>query len=887
MWSVAMAQLRTDVRRSLATFVAVLLSVTAFCVLFSSATTQRLQTTQTVADNFRGSYDIVVRPSGARTSLEADKGLLRPNYLAGAGGGISLQAWRDVQALPGTEVAAPVAMVGIITPEEARQTVDISDAVADSDRVLLRYRIEVTTRQGTFAHPGQSGYAYVGRDVQGSQAAPRYTPGAESPCPPRVMPNTPSQKALVTAPFSFCVPRAGDGKPQTAEFGVAPWPYLVAAIDPAAEAALLNLDGAVTEGRYLTAEDDLVPEQREGNVITAPRTIPALISREQPPLDFQGTVHLERLPPEALPLYREAVGRPDAGALDRALGHIPGTALPDRVVSAADVWASTAAQRPTAQSYHHSAAVSAARRVLPGDVRGVVEADGSLRVEGVEPGRMPYVAPATSMDDALRPLRIREFSAALLPVGAFDPSHLTEAGPGASVLPLETYRMQEVLPADDATRAVIGPRLGWDLNIRGYLQQPPTLLIPLAALADITDMGSAPISAIRVRAKGVTGMDPVSRERIRALAEDIQRTTGLDVDITAGTSLARQTVHLPATSHGTPALNLTELWSKKGVAVEIVDAIDVKSAVLLGLIIVSGIFAVAISATASVAARRRELAILAAVGWRRRRLLGMILLQFAVLAVTAGLMGAVAGWPIARASSVGYDWRSALLAIPTALAITMLSGLVSALGGAKTRPMVALRPIEVGRRRLTPLGHHGPLAVGLGLLLGRPSRLILASMAVALGAAAFTILEAIVRAFDGRIIGTLLGEVVSVQARTPDRIAAVCLVGLGVISVVLVLFLGALESARTYATLQALGWRAPRLVVTVAVQGLLIGLLGSCLGAALGLVGIRILGGSWTRAALMTSAGVAAVALMATVFVALVPALAVLRHDPARSLVRD
>ena len=43
-----------------------------------------------------------------------------------------------------------------------------------------------------------------------------------------------------------------------------------------------------------------------------------------------------------------------------------------------------------------------------------------------------------------------------------------------------------------------------------------------------------PISSVRVQVAGITGMDPVSQDRVRLVAEQINAATGLDVDITIG-----------------------------------------------------------------------------------------------------------------------------------------------------------------------------------------------------------------------------------------------------------------------------------------------------------------------------------------------------------------
>src|SRR4030095_5194303 len=64
-----------------------------------------------------------------------------------------------------------------------------------------------------------------------------------------------------------------------------------------------------------------------------------------------------------------------------------------------------------------------------------------------------------------------------------------------------------------------------------------------------------------------------------------------------------------------PRLPLSEYWSKKGVAVAIVRAADRKSLVLLGLVLLVCVMFLANAVAAAVRDRRRELGILACLGW--------------------------------------------------------------------------------------------------------------------------------------------------------------------------------------------------------------------------------------------------------------------------------
>ena len=109
-----------------------------------------------------------------------------------------------------------------------------------------------------------------------------------------------------------------------------------------------------------------------------------------------------------------------------------------------------------------------------------------------------------------------------------------------------------------------------------------------------------------------------TQARLRLVAQEIYQRTGLQVDITEGSSPAPVTVTDPAGKYGRPQLQLTEMWSRKGAAELISSAIDQKTRLLMLLVLILGSVFTASAVAASVRTRRPELAVLACTGWPRR-----------------------------------------------------------------------------------------------------------------------------------------------------------------------------------------------------------------------------------------------------------------------------
>lgn len=950
----ALAQARGGWRRSLAAFLATFTAVTSFVLLTGAATTQRLEATHTLEANFRGAYDILVRPAGSTTPLEAENAQVRSTFLSGVYGGITLDQVDQIEQVPGTEAAAPIVMLGT-TNVPVALSLDIDDLIpTDQERAVVRFSTDAVARNGHLTLPAQTGYLYVTRqpftfgdhvvhNEDGSTSLMHDTAIEEVDGVPRypcfLRPESFESYGEVDRTLACYSLASREGRPgwlfaerRAALPVVMSYPITVAAVDPDAESRLLGLDDAVVAGRPLTAADTWT-----GGVYHPPplaQTLdepaffgegshrpyaPALLALGESP-DFALRFTLQALPPAAA----ESWVRIDTstGLQEHALlreAPVVGAAQ-TRSIEGAEIYERVIAGVPPSEGWVENdrwdvepvptASLHVFDMMRAGEV-GFAPGTPLTALQAADPELDSALRPTLTMaDTAFRPVRtfragLREVSSqacelspdacyhglGLQVVGHFDPTRLREGGELGRV-PLETYTAADLLPADDATRAVTGDSLRSDLNPAGYAQMPPSLVIPIAALPMFeatrgeVPIGDAPVSAVRVRVADITDFSDASLERIRLVAERIQHATGLDVDIMVGTSQLPQRVELPATRRGVPALHLDEMWSKKGVAVMIRDAVDAKSVLLFGLILASSALTLAVVARSSVAARRRELGVLKASGWPASQLTGALLVEAGLVGLAAGAVGAVVAWPLTALFGVAFDPVRALVAIPTAVVLSVLASLPAAIDAGRLSPIAALTPPVVGGRRAL-LRVRGPVGLGVVTALRRPGRLLAGSLAVALGVGSLVFLLTIAQQFAGAVVGTVLGDAIAVQVRSADIAAAIMLAVMALIAVGVILFLGLTEDARGYASLSASGWRDGALGVAVVAQGVLIALVGTLVGVgAAHLTLDQVVGvpapGVWQLGGMI---GGAAVVLAGVV--ALAPALSLRRLPIARLLARD
>lgn len=872
-----LSQLRFRRRRTATLGVGILLAAVSFTLLTSAVQTSALEVRGSVAENWQTAYHILVRPQDSFTDLEREQGLVRENYLSGIFGGITREQYRQILAMRGVEVAAPIANLGYIAPY-ARIPINIEDVLTEDPVQLYRLRYSWSAERGLSRYPGATDYVYFTRAnplVAGDYGPREVVPGREEsldvcgsfnrrldsvrPAGPFDMSEGVTSRLQC---FSSLSPEAAALNLSDLPAGTAgsvtsgQYPVLVAAIDPVQEDRLLHLDDALVSGRPLVGGEGAALEPTAGSDVLV-RTVP-VIAATKVYVDEVLRVRIERLEPPAGTDVAQVL------ASDEAFQFV--TQLPGRPVGAREfepgpiyeqLLERYSTSSPNTNGYWSSSSVR---------YRTLV--DGSLAPLPVRnPDSVwenPYVGDLTmntaNSDTQFRRLLPHAYAGdgmveddvsplpGLRIVGRYDPERLPGFNP-LSRVPLETYYPPRAEPADAASRQALGDRpLLSTMNLGGYIAQPPLILTTLEAAGVLFDAEEfqganeqAPISVIRVRVAGATGPDAVSRERIRQVATAIVGETGLAVDITAGSSPQPQVIQLPEGLYGRPPLALEEGWVKKGVAVEILTAVDRKSLALFVLVLVVSSLFLANGAFASVRARRSEIGTLLCLGWPQRRIFVVVLGELALTGLLAGLLGTGLAAGLVRLLSLDMPLLQALLVAPVSVALAVVAGLVPAWRAASSIPLDAVRPqvLDSGWTRSV----RGLAMMGAANLVRVPGRTLVAAVSLLISVTAMTVLLAINLAFQGDLIGTLLGTLISVQVRAVDYLAVACAIVLGGLSVGDVLFLNLRERASELVTLRSAGWRESHLARLVALEGLGIGLLGSLPGVGIGMTLALLVGG--------------------------------------------
>ena len=912
MGRLAWLQARFRPARTLALIAGVLVAATAFTVLTAASRTAQLRTAGEVSAHYVPAYDILVRPQGARTVVENQTGTVQPDFLWGIYGGITMAQYHQIQQVPGVQVAAPIAMVGYAQLQTAMFVPVPAAALAGSGRQLYRISTTWVSDSGASRVTQPPGYLYV--TPLPLVANPYGTPNTDGTGPGCDTGNSPPPRTnpfgAAAQSYTACWSRVNqDGQPpppggvvNDTEAGyLVTWtvPVLMAAIDPDAEAELDGLNKAVVSGGYLK-------ENEVGNGVT----LPVLVSSDSGMSEYAQTTLQQITAPPAMPDMNAAWASAQASAPGRTVATVRTTAQQayTAVLKGLETTAIVRQLGPGRQSVSTGTAFTGYWSVGPVDYQPATAGALTAR-QVVNPPSVWFTgtqAPVAMDDEDTQYRTVTSHVnvnaqnappgglpvAALVKVaGVFDPARIKSFDP-LSRVPLGAYRPLTVAPATLASRrALHGGGLVPNQNLGGLVSQPVNLITTLSALPALENTrfftgvhAADPISVIQVRVAGVTGPGALSRERINTVAQQIAQRTGLDVDIVDGSSPSPVTVDLPASKFGPPPLTLSENWVKKGVALLILNAVDKTSVALFTLILVVCVLFVGNAATAAVRGRRHELGVLAAVGWRRSRLFATVLGELAGIGLAAGLLAAAIAVPASAGLGLDASPGRALLAVPVAIAVAVVGGLLPAWRAARADPVSSVRPPVLAVHR----AHHPRGITSLALLnvARTPGRTLIGVASLAIGIAALTMLTAVTVAFRGQIAGSLLGNAVTVQVRGIDYAAAGATAALGALAVADVVFLNIRERAAELATMRSFGWREGALARLVTTEGAVIGVIGSLAGAGLGLAGAAWFAGQLPARLLAIAAAAVAAGAVITAAATLLPA-ALLRRLPATHLLGE
>jgi len=408
-----------------------------------------------------------------------------------------------------------------------------------------------------------------------------------------------------------------------------------------------------------------------------------------------------------------------------------------------------------------------------------------------------------------------------------------------SAVPLETYFPPHAVWRYDEAGEPVEPRaLHPTLNPFGYVQTPPLILTTLKAARVLA--GEDAISAVRVRVSGIDRFSSEAQVRIEAVASEIVRRTGLEVDVVVGSSPRPVLVHIPGaevpgenTEDIPPLGYVEEYWIQKGVSLTTHEKVQWANVLLFGAMLVVCTVFILNATTTTVLGRVHEFGLLKALGWRTTSLARLVLGEGLLVGFVAGGVGVALAAGLAAGLGLALPLERAVLVWPLGLLLCLVGYLFPALWAGRVAPAAAVKQGEItqgGGRAPRWLGYAGRA------LWRRRARALLSGAVVAAGAGMLTFLLGLLWGLRGYLTLTLLGQYVLMHVEGYHWAMVGLILGVGALAVVDTLLVGVAERRREIGVLKAVGWRTEAVGRLFLTEGALLGLVGGLTGGIGGAV---------------------------------------------------
>ena len=751
-------------------------------------------------ERWTASYDIVVRPEGSRSVTE-DKSLLEPNYMSGLSGGISMEQYEIIKGIEDVEVAAPIAMLGY-----SDYTVAFGNATNLLEPGIYRRKMTQQINNGLTTEEIDSSYYftypedvwnYFGKDASYGTGAPLtdYTVHSN---------------------------------------------VLLAAIDPEQENKLLGLENAIVQkgsSRFFNETDQYQLVDRQGNKL---HEIPIIVNAQNF-VDASTQISFERVNiPFSKENANETMEEIKAKGGTEFLKSLETTLIEQKDWSQEEIfqqfisnttgidWKTGEQIDATAQSFDPSHIIGITYKPNPIQFAEMTSPFSerwpfSYQIVPVENGEdaigryrneQTYRVPHLVTEDFLDLPRLNPKF-----IGFYDASKLKLSMDPTTELPMETYRPASAKFVMDSEGHPISPAV--DVKPTDdpldFLTNPPGMLTTLEAAEKI--LGDKPISTIRIKVAGVSALNEDSQQILERVAQEIEEKTGLITDITLGSSPQLALTYVPGINGEEAVGWIEQPWVNIGSSISIFKEANIGFIALMISVVVVAITYVWSASIVNVLARRKEFAVLLAIGWRPSQLNRMLLLE----GVLIGLFATSISWfilgIISVTSSDAVTLLRFLLTGVFALTVYVIGAILPMNIVRKISPYEAMREGEITVNGKRILRANSIYAIALNHFLTKWKRSFLSVLAIALPSTLLAVFLYITVRMQGVMFTSLLGEYVAFEVGTFHYVAIAIALLIALLTTAEINWQNVSERQQEIGILQAIGWRRNSIRKLILAEG--------------------------------------------------------------------
>ncbi|WP_445001696.1 ABC transporter permease [Exiguobacterium alkaliphilum] len=785
-------------------------------LIFKLNETNRGVVEETLQKRWSSAYDIVVRPTTSSVTTEAFD-LLEPNYLNGIVGGISFEQYEKIKEMENVDVAAPVAIVGY-----TQLNVTLPNMLQIPDQGLFR----LTHRQ--FDETGLEREMIAEEVIHIAKGTTEVLP-----------------RGIGLLPFDQVGSSVTPGSLN-----------LIVAVDPDEEAKLVGLDQAVTSSSYFSSDDRAVSLSSDQKHVR----MPILVN----PASFNDGYHEYELEQLDVPfsssddqkkVLQDIASESDLLRYD--VETVQTLSIPSKDLEA--IYFNQLQGKKT-PDYQGALINEGSQLVFQSGSLEMKETDSPFPerwVNAFELESQPvsftnkWLPPSMLPEQGFRPVNSTEIETTLpesdeviylspvldfAVVGTFDPEKIAVSKDPLNELPMETYRPASADLVLDQDASPLNPSVSINTsgNPAGLLTNSPSIITTLDAARLLN--GEQAISSIRIKVDNIDTLNESSETLLQELKQQIERDTGLIATITTGSS--PQPVITKVVKEGNTLGWIEQPWIHLGVAITIFRETSAGySGVVLSIIGVAIIYVLTTSYIAMLS-RRREFAILLALGWSQRDLYKIIYIEALILAALVSIVSLAIESVFFFIQGAGFSFWSWSLITAFSLLIYLSGATWSAFNIQKIKPYEVIRVGEYANAAssIIPLKTIGSFALKEMVSKWRRNLLSVASIAVPTSLLVFFVY--VTFHLQGVLYTSWLGQFVAVQIGTLHYVTIGVSALIAVLTTGEIIWQNVLEREHSFALLKAIGWTDRSIRQLVMIEGLIVGFVAGVLGLGLAYLAI-------------------------------------------------
>ncbi|WP_026831386.1 ABC transporter permease [Exiguobacterium antarcticum] len=440
-----------------------------------------------------------------------------------------------------------------------------------------------------------------------------------------------------------------------------------------------------------------------------------------------------------------------------------------------------------------------------------------------DPDILPYVVPYVSMDI----------------IGQYESNKIKVSKDPLNELPMETYRPSTADLVLDADQQPINParKIRSSGNPVGLLTNSPNILTTLDSARAI--YGEKSISSIRLKVKGATTVSEESEQLLQDVKTQIEQETGLIATITKGSS--PQPVVTKVVDNGKTLGWIEQPWVHIGAAMTIFRETSVGfSGVIFAMLAVAIVYVLATSYV-SMLARRKEFAVLLALGWRTKDLYRIVLIEAVLLAGFVSVIALLVESIFSYVRNETMNGWSLLWITLFSLVIYFAGAAWSAFTIRKISPYEAIKTGEYASSSHVKLGLRSTWTLALKEIFGKWKRNALSILSIALPTALLTFFLFVTFHLQGVLYTSWLGQFVALQVGPMHYVTMGVAITIAILTTGKIMWQNVTDRRASLAILKAVGWTNRSVRQLIVLEGMLIGFVAGIVGLSISYITIYVL----------------------------------------------